>query len=107
MSRPLAVIIGIIVLAGLVLFLASLVASDTAQFSEPSGDETALMFRDGDRGGGFGFFTQIAVDINDFFAGFGWYRDLSRAWFELGEPLRILLNWLLGGIWALIFLRRS
>lgn len=108
MSRPVAVIIGIVVLVGLVLFVASLVTYDSAQFSVrgPSGDETTLMFRHSERGGGSGFFTDLAVNINDFFSEFGWYRDLSRAYFELGEPLRILLNWMLGGIWALIFLRR-
>ncbi|MFW6027427.1 MAG: hypothetical protein ACOC91_01320 [bacterium] len=109
MSRPLTVILGIVVLAGLVLFVASLLAYDSAQLSlrGPSGEETTMMFRHSDRGGGEpGFFTDIAVDINEFFSDFGWYRDLNRAYFELSEPLRVLLNWIFGGVWALIFLRR-
>lgn len=108
MSRSAMLIAGIVALVAAVLFIASLIVYDSAQFSVrgPSGDEAVLSFRYSERGGDSGFFTRIAIDINQFFSDFGWYRDLSRAWFELGEPLRILLNWLLGGFWAMVFLAR-
>ncbi|MFP4002586.1 MAG: hypothetical protein ACLFV8_02330 [Alphaproteobacteria bacterium] len=108
MSKTLAVIIGVALLAGLVLFVASFGTGESVSmtFRGPSGDEAEFAMRHSERGGDSGFFTSIATDINDFFSDFGWYRDLSRAWFELGEPLRVLLNWIFGGIWALVFLRR-
>jgi hypothetical protein len=108
MSRSASLVVGIVVLVAVVLFVASLVAYDSAQFSVrgPSGDEAVLSFRYSERGGEQGLLTGLAIEINQFFGDFGWYRDLSRAWSELGEPLRILLNWMLGGFWALAFLGR-
>lgn len=109
MSKPITFIVGIVVLVGLVFFVASLVVYDSAQVSlrAPAADgEEVMSFRESERGGGLGFFTRTAMEINEFFGDFGWYRDLSRAYFELGEPLRILLNWVFGGLWAMIFLVR-
>ena len=110
MSRSIGLIICVVVLIGLVLFVASMVAYDSAQFSVRApgadGGEAVMSFRYSERGGEPGFFTQLAVDINQFFGDFAWYRDMSRAYFELGEPLKILLNWIFGGLWALIFLAR-
>jgi hypothetical protein len=104
MSDSVKIIVGIALLAGVVLFIASLATGGGVSLSL-SGDESTFAMRYSERGGD-GFFTGIAMDINAFFSDFGWYRDLSHAWFELGEPVKVLLNWVLGGFWAMIFLRR-
>lgn len=110
-SHAMRLIVGVVVLLAGVFFIASLTSYGGVElnFRSPRGESPdarfSLRFRAPSQGEP-GPLTSIAQDINETLAEYGWYQDLSRFYFDLGEPLRVALNWLLGALWAFMFLVR-